>query len=159
MNDQPSELVALSLDFSDCDATNARYKRQQSELLPGNKGATFDALAAVGITIVTISFDGYGDSGQIESVEAKAGEDVVPLAAGTITITSPLWCQLEPETKQMSVYDAIEKLAYEFLEDTHGGWEDGEGAYGDFTFDVSARTITLDYNERYIETHYHQHEF
>ena len=31
---------------------------------------------------------------------------------------------------------------------THDGWENSDGAYGDFTFDVAERTITLDYNER-----------
>ncbi len=39
----------------------------------------------------------------------------------------------------MSVRDAIERLAYDFLEETHDGWENSDGAYGDFIFDVAER--------------------
>jgi hypothetical protein len=41
----------------------------------------------------------------------------------------------------------------------HGGWENNEGAYGEFTFDVAQRTITLDYNERVETSEYSQHMF
>ncbi|MEK8121629.1 DUF6878 family protein [Methylocystis sp. IM4] len=50
-------------------------------------------------------------------------------------------------------------MVYRFLERSHSGWEDGEGAYGEFTFDVSARAITLDYNERFIDSLNSQHNF
>ena len=53
--------------------------RLDAELRPANKAAVFDALTAAGLTIVTVRFDGYGDSGQIEDIEAKAGDDVVAL--------------------------------------------------------------------------------
>lgn len=55
--------------------------------------------------------------------------------------------------------EAIERLAYDFLEETHGGWENNEGAYGDFLFDVTERTITLNYNERIDTSEYTQHVF
>ena len=55
--------------------------------------------------------------------------------------------------------DAVEALAYAFLEETHGGWENNEGAFGEFTFDVAERTITLDYNERFESSEYSQHLF
>ena len=45
------------------------------------------------------------------------------------------------------------------LAQTHGGWENNEGAYGEFTFDVAQRTITLDYNERVETSEYSQHMF
>ena len=50
-------------------------------------------------------------------------------------------------------------VAYDFLSETHGGWENNDGAYGEFSFDVAARTITLDYNERYTATEFYSHEF
>ena len=59
----------------------------------------------------------------------------------------------------MSLTDAIEKLVYDFLENSHWGWEDGDGAYGEFTFDVVDRTINLDYNERYTASVNYSHEF
>ena len=59
----------------------------------------------------------------------------------------------------MSVDEAVEQLAYDFLSETHGGWENNGGAYGEFTFDVAEGTITLDYNERYTATEFYSHEF
>ena len=57
------------------------------------------------------------------------------------------------------MHDAIERLAYDLLEETHGGWENNEGAYGEFVFDVAERTIRLEYNERVMETEYSEHEW
>ena len=59
----------------------------------------------------------------------------------------------------MSVRDAIERWPTIFSSETHDGWENSDGAYGDFTFDVAERTITLDYNERHMESDYSQHVF
>ena len=129
------------------------------ELLPANKTALFDALAAAGIEIVTVLFDGYGDSGQIENIEAKAGDDVVALPPGEVEIAAAVWGSSELERTGRAVREAIERLAYDFLEETHDGWENSDGAYGDFTFDVAERTITLDYNERHMESDYSQHVF
>jgi hypothetical protein len=50
-------------------------------------------------------------------------------------------------------------MAYDFLEQTHSGWEDGDGAFGQFTFTVADHSITLEFNERYVDSNYHQHEF
>ena len=56
--------------------------RIASEVLLANKTALFDALAAAGITTVIVNFDGCGDSGQIEMIEARAGDDDHPAASG-----------------------------------------------------------------------------
>jgi hypothetical protein len=128
-------------------------------LLPANKTALFDALAAAGIEIVTVIFDGYGDSGQIENIEARAGDATMALPPHEIEIASPVWGSSEIERRTQPVREAIETLAYAFLGQTHGGWENSDGAYGDFTFDVTERTITLDYNERHMESDYSQHVF
>jgi hypothetical protein len=78
---------------------------------------------------------------------------------GEIEIASAVWDQTEPDRSTVSIADAIERLAYDLLNDTHCGWENNDGAYGDFTFDVAERTITLDYNERYTASEYSQHVF
>jgi hypothetical protein len=102
---------------------------------------------------------GYGDSGPIEDIEAKAGDEVVALPPGNVEIAAAVWGHAQPQRTVMSVHDAIERLAYDFLEETHDGWENSDGAYGDFIFDVAERTITLDYNERHMESDYSQHVF
>ena len=143
----------------DWETKRAEHERRDAELRPVNKTAVFDALAAAGITIVVVAFDGYGDSGQIENIEAKAGDDVVALPSGRGRDRVGRLGQAELERTTMTVRDAIERLVYDFLGKTHDGWENSDGAYGDFTFDVAERTITLDYNERYMESDYSQHVF
>ena len=74
--------------------------------------------------------------------------------------TMRVWVdQLSCSNAPHTLSDAIETLVYAFLEQSHSGWEDNDGAYGDFTFDVGNRTITLDYNERYTESDYSCHTF
>jgi hypothetical protein len=50
---------------SDWGTKRAAQERLHAELQPLNKAALFEALSAVGVTLVVVSFDGYGDSGQI----------------------------------------------------------------------------------------------
>jgi hypothetical protein len=140
-------------------ADEADRKRRAEALRPANKQALFDKLEAADITEVVVTFDGCGDSGQIEEIAARSGDDAVSLPDGEITIACAAWRSDEVTSTAMSVETALEQLAYDFLSETHGGWENNDGAYGDFTFDVASRTITLDYNERYTASENHTHEF
>lgn len=150
----------ISPDYSAYLAREAERDRLDAELLPANKAALFGALEEASIVIVVVTFDGCGDSGQIESIEAQdAHNNVVALPDDQIEIAKAPWEGTEPERRSLPVREAIEEMAYRFLGQTHGGWEDNEGAYGEFTFDVAARTITLEYNERFIDTEYSEHEF
>ncbi len=148
-----------ALDFAAWDRREREHLSRADDVLPANKTALFDALAAANITIVVVTFDGYGDSGQIESIEAKAGDEIVTLPHGAIEIARPMWGSNDIDRQSLSIHDAIEALVYSFLGQTHDGWENSDGAYGDFTFDVADRTITLDYNERRMESDYSQHAF
>lgn len=154
---QPTQVPAS--DFADYEQHNREHARIAGELLASNKTALFDALAAAGIATVIVVFDGYGDSGQVENIEAKAGDEIVDLPTDEIEIARPVWGASEIERRIQPVREAIETLAYDFLGQIHSGWANSEGAYGDFTFDVAARKITLDYNERRLESDYSQHEF
>jgi hypothetical protein len=133
--------------------------RIASEVLLANKTALFDALAAAGITTVLVNFDGCGDSGQIEMIEARTGEDDCALPAVEIETASPRWGSATIDRQTQPVRDAIEALVYDVLNQIYGGWENNDGAYGEFTFDVGERTITLDYNERHMESDHSMHVF
>jgi hypothetical protein len=124
-----------------------------------NKAAVFDALALAGITRVEVTFDGYADSGQIEDVAAKAGDRDVALPAISVELARAEWGSSDIVRTTHPMPQAIEQLAYDFLRETHIGWENNEGAYGDFYFDVAERTITLNYNERIETFEYTQHVF
>ena len=104
--------------------------------------------------ISNLSIDGSGDSGQIEGIFAfdEHGEVAVPQQ-------SLLCIPIDPgaradTTDSQSVSDIVEALAYDLLEEEHGGWENNDGAYGEFRFDVTNRTITLAYHERIMTSEY-----
>jgi hypothetical protein len=152
---------------TDADATFAAriakyqdHARRVVEARPANKAALFDALAGAGITSVVVNFDGYGDSGQVERIDVHAGEAEAKLPEDQIEFVEAVFGDSEKvERSTHTVSDAIETLVYAFLEQTHSGWENDSGAYGDVTFDVGNRTITLDYNERHTESDYSCHTF
>ena len=153
------ELADLSPEWAEISEKDRIYKSRADELLSINKNALFVLLAAADITLVEVSFDGCGDSGQIEEIQARTGEGSVELPEAQVEILDPIWGSSETRVHTLTIHDAIEAMAYALLRQTHDGWEDGDGAHGDFTFDVAAQTITLDYNERYTSSNNYTHEF
>lgn len=143
--------------WAQIEAQHAARTRLAEEALPQNKAALFDALAAAGITSVLVTFDGVGDSGQIEGIDATIDGTPVELPGLEVEIANPAWDGSGLDRRTCAMAEAIETLAYAFLEETHGGWENSEGAFGEFTFTVAERTITLDYNERIETSEFHGH--
>jgi hypothetical protein len=138
----------------------ARYiehERRTAALIPFNKEAVFEALKEAGITTVAVRFDGYGDSGQIEEVVAKADDAEIAIPEIQVYMSRVQFGTEEIERQPQPLPQAIETMVYALLETTHGGWENNEGAYGDFKFDVGADLITLEFNYRIeaVDTHFH----
>jgi hypothetical protein len=148
-----------AVDYAAFDQKQREYARRAEQILAANKTVLFDALAVAGIETVIVTFDGYGDSGQIERIDVEAGEETTPLPSDRIEIARTFYESPEIERQTQTVHEAIETLVYDFLRQTHCGWENNDGAYGEFTFDVAERTIKLDYNERYTSFENHIHEF
>ena len=123
-----------------------------------NKNLIFAALADLGIHRVTIDYDGSGDSGQIDSIEAwDAANEKIPLPSlRKIELASE---NPDSPVDEIGLEAAVEQLAWDYLYDNHGGWENNDGAFGTFVFDVPARTITLEHNERYTDLNTSTHEF
>ena len=123
-----------------------------------NKHLIFAALAEAGIHRVTVEYDGSDDSGQIESIEAwNTANEKIPLP-------SLRKVQLASENTDFPVDEigleaAVEQLAWDYLYDNHGGWENNDGAFGTFEFSVPDRTIALQHNERYTDVNTTTHEF
>lgn len=145
--------------LSDWEMKAAARAKLEAELFTLNKAALLNALMLAGVTRVVVSFDGYGDSGQIENVEAQAGDDPVTMPVATIQLAEAVWDQAEPKRSSVSIAEAVESLAYDVLGRTHCGWENNDGAYGDVIFDTAEETITLDYNERYTASENYTHTF
>ncbi|SEO05623.1 hypothetical protein SAMN04488103_11149 [Gemmobacter aquatilis] len=148
-----------TIDLVSIFAGHAERTARIEALRPGNKDRLFDGLMAAGITHVTVTFDGEGDSGQIESIAAWNGETAVDFPPVEIAYAALTWDDPEVEMRQLSLEDAVEQLAYDFLSDTHGGWENNDGAYGEFCFDAAARSIHLEFNERFTSSELFTHDF
>lgn len=119
-----------------------------------NKALVFDELARAGITRVTVAFDGEGDSGQIEVIVAHFGDvTVIPLPRTPLTINVVPWNATMEINRETTLPEAIESLCYDYLAQEHDGWENNDGANGEFAFDVTARTVTLEFNARFTDYH------
>ena len=125
-----------------------------------NKEALFDGLRLVGIAHVLVTFDGSGDSGQIESIEADNDADQsITLPAAQITFAGIDWQSGAPTERRLTLEGAVQELVYDLLSDTHSGWQDNDGAYGEFCIDARARTIHLEFNERFRSSELYTHDF
>jgi hypothetical protein len=145
----------------DPDEFMARYRAYQAraaELHAGNKATVLAVLRDAGISKVTVTFNGYGDSGQIDSIAVKAGDTDAELPGNSVEIARASWESEAPEQMNEPLADAIETLCYALLEEKHDGWENNEGAYGEFVFDVAADRIVLDFNYRIETSENHTHE-
>ena len=158
----PTAVPAAAVDFADIMRRHHDYEARAAELFPANKAALLKALGEQGIAKVLVRFDGAGDSGQIEEVTALDDDSIerpIPDAAVKVELQKIAFGDDAPQVVAETLTEAIDSLAYALLQSSHCGWENNEGAYGDFTFDVAAGLITLEYHERYETSELFTHEF
>jgi hypothetical protein len=132
----------------------------------------FDTLAQTKVSFIEVSFEGCGDSGQIEAVDYTdangKGIDELYLdkviVKGSAKTSYHKWDEKKKkmiltEAKEGNVREIIEEVCYDKLGASHGGWEINEGSYGTFYFDVSTRKVRLEYNERIEEVRTSEESF
>jgi len=147
--------------MGDIDTIMEQYQNHAKSLLQANalnKITVFEALANAGITSVTVTFNGGGDSGQIEDIRADAGDKVVELPDIQIEIQHALW-EGKLDRVKTSVREAIEQLCFDYLSQEHSGWENNDGGSGDFLFHVEDRRIELDFCQFFTDSTQHLHTF
>jgi hypothetical protein len=145
----------------------ARYEEQEkrrkalaAELRKATKAKLFDILQAAGIASLTVTFDGEGDSGQIDEISAFSKANTpLKLPRQRLTIQTAKHDGTGPDEASLTVEEVIEHLCYALLEDHHEGWEINEGAYGEFVFDVVTGEITLTFNYRISDVETSTHTF
>ena len=132
----------------------------------------FDTLAQTKVSSIEVSFEGCGDSGQIEAVDYtdangkgidEAYLDKV-IVKGSAKTSYHQWDEkkkklVKTEAREGNVREIIEEICYDKLGASHGGWEINEGSYGTFYFDVSTRKVRLEYNERIEEVRTSEESF
>jgi DNA-binding protein YbaB len=128
-----------------------QHRKKLSETGAANKAIVFEALSAAGIDLVDVTFDGEGDSGQIDNIIAWKAQKEITISDQTVAVQSASWDGKDVAFQELPLREAIERLCYDFLEQEHGGWENNDGAFGTFAFDVTARTIELEFNGRFTD--------
>ena len=91
-----------------------------------DRASLLKQLKNLGIEKVIAQYNGEGDSGQIDEIDF--GQISVP-----------------PD-----IVNAIEGLFYDYLEQLYSGWENNEGAYGQFSWELRPDKIHLEHNTRVV---------
>ena len=133
----------------------ARFERYTGLLREANhlnKETIFRVLADAKIDTVTVTFDGASDDGQIQDVNAFAlggSPDATPEAK--VEFRQADMGAVDLRTVRLPLIEAIENLCYDCLTERHDGWEINDGAFGEFTFHIAERRLSLAFNARFSD--------
>jgi hypothetical protein len=86
------------------------------------------------------------------------GDTLTKLPDTKLTLRTVDWSN-DVAVNERTMAEAIEQLCYDFLEQEHGGWENNDGAFGEFTFNVAERTVELEFNGRFSDFTTSSHTF
>jgi hypothetical protein len=136
-----------------------RYAKAIEKANTLNRATVFAALSAEGISHILIGFDGEGDSGQIDGGAAFKDDEAIDFPQTKVTIFRAHSGTEELTTEEVILRDALEELCYGYLEQDHGGWENNDGAFGEFRFSVAERTINLEMHTRIADTILSDHSY
>lgn len=125
------------------------------------KDILFDLLAQEKINKFAVTFDGSGDSGQIEDVDLE--DNILDKEVEGVRIPNGWQYSTEGKTRiyddAKTIRDIVDGICYDVLEQVAGGWEINSGSYGTFIFDVKKRRVSLDFNERIEDVNNSEYEF
>lgn len=125
------------------------------QLIQDNKDILFDILEKHNVDSFRVSFEGSGDSGQIEDIQLDE-KILKKKVEGAMVSAGSTWNPVTKEStlnyeKDVDVRTLIEGICYDVLEDSFGGWEINDGSYGEFYFDVNKRKSNLTMSERVMD--------
>jgi len=99
-------------------------------------------LKEAGVQVVRINYDGCGDSGQIEDIAYLDAQGKPLDPAGRVTITE----------------DQLMDLFYDLTQARHPGWENNDGAFGEFEWDLTADTLHHSHSDRFTDYDTTEHD-
>jgi hypothetical protein len=92
-------------------------------------------LKEIGVVSIEVYYDGCGDSGQIESIHYFDVNYKSIDPAGRVTITD----------------EDLMDLFYDLLEVRQAGWENNDGAFGSFDWNLTTDYLNHTHSQRYAE--------
>jgi hypothetical protein len=131
--------VAQPIDWS---ARQVHETEELKKALHDDKQPILAALKAIGAAVVTITYDGEGDSGQIDDITAHTTDNT------EVNLDVPF---VGPAANSSTLRNAIDDLAWQCLQALHDGFENNEGGCGEIIIDVATGGITVDHNDRIVE--------
>lgn len=126
---------------------------------------TCQLLKTMGVTRVTCTYDGSGDSGDMNDITFVSGNANMPIGEQSSKSLDSFVLQhvnnVEP-SKQLftqKMADAFETALWKLVSDSFAGWANDDGAYGEIDVTVENGKITLEHNQRYTEVNTYEREF
>lgn len=116
-----------------------------------------------GIKYVLVSYTGYGDSGQLELVQAfgpscpELPEETNDFYDHQINFPD-VHATLIPGEDPSSILRLIEDYAWALIESYHDGFENNEGGQGTIAFDTTNDSIVFDHGDNVVDVHHTVHE-
>jgi len=150
---EPASMLNAGKFWEAFEEEERRYRNVADGIRSHNIGAIFDELRSAEISSLEVDFDGGGDSGQIGGITLLGASQDILLPTSTVNVLEPKRDGSGYDTTAMGFEEALEALIFALLEEIQAGWECEDGAFGEFTFDVPQRSITLDFNERVSDVH------
>jgi hypothetical protein len=132
-NDRSSDVEKQALQGVTTSPSLGEYYRERLESARQRLPEIARQLREAGVVQVLIEYDGCGDSGQIEYVQFLDAEGQA--LSGGITI---------PEAALM---DAV----YDLTEARHPGWENNDGAFGKYEWNLATGELEHVHNERFTD--------
>jgi hypothetical protein len=123
---------------------------------------TCKLLRTMGVTSVTCTYDGSGDSGDMQDImlvsgalvgenSSKSLQNFVDRHVSTVETSKQLFTQ--------KMADALENALWKIVSDNFPGWENEDGAFGEIDVTVEDGKIKVEHNQRYTEVNTYEKEF
>jgi len=110
------------------------YEQQAAQRVREHGPRLRQQLQDLAVAKVVADYDGCGDSGSLESLRC--------LDVAAVEVTQHLGGSLQ---------DAVQDYLYDLLEARQPGWENNDGAFGEFVWDLEADTLEHQHHARFSD--------
>jgi hypothetical protein len=120
----------------------AKYERERLENVRRHLPDARRQLLEAGVHSVAIDYDGCGDSGCIENIAYRDNQGSAVDLAGKLAMTE----------------EQLTDLFYDLIQARHPGWENNDGACGEFQWNLTQDALRHTHNYRFTDYDTTEHE-